>query len=188
MENSLSAANETGNLVKRYGHITAVGGVTLHVGWDEIYGFLGLNDAGKTTTIRLLLGMVKPTSGDARILGTKIGAGNKEPWARVGYLVESADAYPELPVRENLDAFRRLRPGTEPKTVDLAIERLGLGAYAERRAGTLSSGNAQRLGVAKALMHDPDILILDQPAKGLDPEFARRVGLISAKSLLSVSV
>ena len=147
----------------------AVGGLTLHVERGEIYAFLGLNGAGKTTTIRLLLGMVSPTSGEARILGNIIGSDAKDLWARVGYLVESADAYPELSVRENLEIMRRLRPGTRPKSVDRVIERLGLAAYADRRAGALSSGNAQRLGVAKALMHDPQILILDEPAKGLDP-------------------
>ena len=165
----MSTAIETNNLVKRYGEVTAVGGLTLHVERGEIYAFLGLNGAGKTTTIRLLLGMVSPTSGEARILGNTIGSDAKELWARVGYLVESADAYPELSVRENLEIMRRLRPGTRPKSVDRVIERLGLAAYADRRAGALSSGNAQRLGVAKALMHDPQILILDEPAKGLDP-------------------
>jgi len=113
--------------------------------------------------------MVRPTSGDARLLGIRIGGSDQQPWANVGYLVESADAYPELSVRENLEVMRRLRPGTAPKAVDDVIERLGLAAYADRRAGTLSSGNAQRLGVAKALMHHPQLLILDEPAKGLDP-------------------
>jgi ABC-2 type transport system ATP-binding protein len=169
MGNKMSAAIETNNLVKRYGQVTVVDGVTLHVERGEIYAFLGLNGAGKTTTIRLLLGMVRPTSGNARILGTKIGAGDKEPWACVGYLVETTDAYPELSVRENLEVMRRLRPGTEPKAVDRVIERLGLAAYRDRRAGTLSSGNAQRLSLAKALMHDPEVLILDEPARGLDP-------------------
>jgi len=169
LENKMRPTIETNNLVKQYGPVTAVTGLTLRVERGEIYAFLGLNGAGKTTTIRLLLGMVKPTSGDARILGHIIGPGAQDLWADVGYLVESADAYPELTVRENLEIMRRLRPGTRPEAVDAVIERLGLAAYARRRAGTLSSGNAQRLGVAKALMHEPQILILDEPAKGLDP-------------------
>ncbi len=164
----MSAAIETNKLVKRYGQVTAVDGITLHVEAGEIYAFLGLNGAGKTTTIRLLLGMIKATSGDAHILGSKIGDG-QEPWDRVGYLVETADAYPELTVRENLEVMRRLRPGTEVKAVDRVIDRLGLAPYRDRRAGALSSGNAQRLGVAKAMLHEPEILILDEPAKGLDP-------------------
>jgi len=97
----------------------------------------------------------------------------------VGYLVETADAYPELSVRENLEAMRRLRPGTEPKAVARVIEQLGLGPYADRRAGTLSHGNAQRLGLAKALLHSPELLILDEPASGLDP-----AGIVEVRDLL----
>jgi ABC-2 type transport system ATP-binding protein len=123
--------------------------------------------------------MVRPTAGEACILGKKIGVGRQNPWAAVGYLVETADAYPELTVRENLEAMRRLRPGTEPKAVDRVIERLDLTAYADRRAGTLSHGNAQRLGLAKALLHNPELLILDEPASGLDP-----AGIVEIRNLL----
>jgi ABC-2 type transport system ATP-binding protein len=175
----MNAAIETNNLVKRYGDVTAVDGLSLRVARGEIYVFLGLNGAGKTTTIRILLGMVKPTYGEARVLGTRIRVGDKKPWASVGYLVETPDAYPELSVRENLEAMRRLRPGTEPKAVDRAIERLGLIAYADRRAGTLSHGNAQRLGLAKALLHNPELLLLDEPATGLDP-----AGIVEIRNLL----
>lgn len=175
----MNAAIETNNLVKRYGDVTAVDGLSLRVVRGEIYMFLGLNGAGKTTTIRILLGMVKPTSGEARVLGTRIRVGDKKPWDSVGYLVETPDAYPELSVRENLEAMRRLRPGTEPKAVDRAIERLGLITYADRRAGTLSHGNAQRLGLAKALLHNPELLILDEPATGLDP-----AGIVEIRNLL----
>jgi ABC-2 type transport system ATP-binding protein len=175
----MDTAIETDNLVKRYGDVTAVDDLSLRVARGEIYAFLGLNGAGKTTTIRLLLGMVKPTSGEARVLGTRIRVGDKKPWDSVGYLVETADAYPELTVRENLEAMRRLRPGTEPKAVDRVIEQLGLSVYADRRAGTLSHGNAQRLGLAKALLHNPELLILDEPALGLDP-----AGIVEIRNLL----
>jgi ABC-2 type transport system ATP-binding protein len=175
----MNAAIETNNLVKRYGDVTAVDGLSLRVDRGEIYAFLGLNGAGKTTTIRLLLGMVRPTSGEARVLGTRIRVGEKKPWDSVGYLVETADAYPELSVRENLEAMRRLRPGTEPKAVDRVIERLDLSAYADRRAGTLSHGNAQRLGLAKALLPNPELLLLDEPASGLDP-----AGIVEIRNLL----
>ena len=175
----MNTAIETNNLVKRYGDVTAVDGLSLRVDRGEIYAFLGLNGAGKTTTIRLLLGMVRPTSGEARVLGTRIRVGERKPWESVGYLVETADAYPELSVRENLEAMRRLRPGTEPKAVDRVIERLDLIAYADRRAGTLSHGNAQRLGLAKALLHNPALLILDEPANGLDP-----AGIVEIRNLL----
>src|SRR5574341_9953 len=108
----MDSAIETSNLVKRYGDVTAVDGVSLRVARGEIYAFLGLNGAGKTTTIRMLLGMVKPTAGEAYVLGTRIRSGNRNPWDLVGYLVETPHAYPELSVRENLEVIRRLRPGT----------------------------------------------------------------------------
>jgi len=175
----MNSAISTNNLVKRYGHVTAVDGLSLRVARGEIYAFLGLNGAGKTTTIRALLGMVKPTAGEAHVLGRRIRVGGVKPWDCIGYLVETADAYPELSVRENLEAMRRLRPGVPPKAVDLAIERLGLAAYADRRAGALSHGNVQRLGLAKALMHQPELLILDEPANGLDP-----AGIVEIRELL----
>ncbi len=176
----MNPAIETDNLVKRYGAVTAVDNLSLRVARGEIYAFLGLNGAGKTTTIRMLLGMVKPTSGEAHVLGKRIRVGDKKPWEAVGYLVETADAYPELSVRENLEAMRRLRPGTEPKTVEQVIERLRLTEYADRPAGTLSHGNGQRLGLAKALLHNPQLLILDEPANGLDP-----AGIVEIRNLLN---
>ncbi|UCC51973.1 MAG: ABC transporter ATP-binding protein [Anaerolineaceae bacterium] len=175
----MNVAIETNNLTKRYGDVTAVDGLSLCVAKGEIYAFLGLNGAGKTTTIRMLLGMVKPTAGEACVLGTRIRGSNGKPWHSVGYLVEMPHAYPELSVRENLEAFRRLRPGTPSKAVECIIEQLGLAAYADRRSGTLSLGNAQRLGLAKALLHHPELLILDEPANGLDP-----AGIVEIRKLL----
>ena len=175
----MNTAIETNNLVKHYGRVTAVDGLSLRVERGEIYAFLGLNGAGKTTTIRMLLGMVRPTSGEAYVLGKPVRIGEQKPWEQVGYLVETADAYPELTVRENLEAMRRLRPGCEPKAVEAIIERLGLRAYADRRTGTLSHGNAQRLGLAKALMHNPQLILLDEPANGLDP-----AGIVEIRNLL----
>ncbi len=175
----METAVETHELVKRYGKVTAVDRLSLRVDRGEIYGFLGLNGAGKTTTIRMLLGMVKPTSGEACVLGTTVRPGEPGPWDKVGYLVETADAYPELSVRENLEAMRRLRPGTPVEAVDQVIERLSLVEYADRRAGDLSLGNKQRLGLAKALLHNPELLILDEPANGLDP-----AGIVEIRNLL----
>ncbi len=175
----MNTAIETDRLVKQYRHVTAVNDLSLRVARGEIYAFLGLNGAGKTTTIRMLLGMVKPTAGDAWVLGTRIRPGERKPWQSVGYLVETPDAYPELSVRENLEAVRRLRPGTPRHAVDRVIEQLGLAGYADRRSGTLSHGNAQRLGLAKALLHSPDLLILDEPANGLDP-----AGIVEVRNLL----
>ena len=170
---------ETENLGKRYGDVAAVDGLSLRVAEGEIYAFLGLNGAGKTTTIRMLLGMVKPTSGTTHVLQTTVRLGSRDPWADVGYLVETPHAYPELSVRENLEAARRLHPGTDKKAVSQVIERLGLGAYAERRAGVLSLGNIQRLGLAKALLHHPRLILLDEPANGLDP-----AGIVEIRELL----
>jgi ABC-2 type transport system ATP-binding protein len=170
---------ETSSLTKRFGKITAVEDLTLHVKEGEIYAFLGLNGAGKTTTIRMLLGMVRPTSGTAFVFGNKIDARSTKVWSSVGYLVETPCAYPELTVRENLEIIRRLRRISDLAVVDQAIERLGLSTYADRRARTLSLGNVQRLGLAKALIHNPKMLILDEPANGLDP-----AGIVEVRELL----
>ena len=108
---------ETDTLGKRYGDVRAVDGLSLRVAEGEIYAFLGLNGAGKTTTIRMLLGMIRPTHGSATVLGKRVCLGSREPWDRVGYLVEMPHAYPELTVYENLEVARRLHPGTERKAV-----------------------------------------------------------------------
>jgi len=170
---------ETENLGKRYGDVKAVESLSLQVAEGELYAFLGLNGAGKTTTIRMLLGMIKPTTGYAKVLQTRVSLGSREPWDSVGYLVEIPHAYPELTVLENLEVARRLHPGTPSKAVSQVIERLGLGAYANRRTGDLSQGNAQRLGLAKAILHNPRLLLLDEPANGLDP-----AGIVEIRELL----
>ena len=159
----------TENISKHYKDVWAVTDMSLSVRKGEIYGFLGLNGAGKTTTIRMLLGMIRPTSGAAWINGNKISADSTGLWKHVGSLVELPYAYPELTVRENLEIFRRLRFLPDKSSVDQVIDKLRLGPYAARKAKNLSLGNNQRLGLAKALIHDPDILILDEPANGLDP-------------------
>ena len=170
---------ETEDLGKHYGDVRAVEHLSLRVAEGEIYAFLGLNGAGKTTTIRMLLGMIKPTTGYARVLQTRVRLGNREPWASVGYLVEIPHSYPELTVYENLEVARRLHPGTPREAVGRIIERMGLAAYADRRTGNLSQGNAQRLGLAKALLHSPKLLLLDEPANGLDP-----AGIVEIRELL----
>jgi ABC-2 type transport system ATP-binding protein len=127
----------------------------------------------------MLLGMIKPTTGYATVLNTRIGPGRRDPWEAVGYLVETPHSYPELTVRENLEVARRLHPSTPRAAIDQTIERLALTAYADRRAGNLSLGNQQRLGLAKALLHNPKLLLLDEPANGLDP-----AGIIEIRELL----
>lgn len=159
----------TQNLSKHYGEVHAVSDLSLNVRKGEIYGFLGLNGAGKTTTIRMLLGMIRPTSGSAFINGKRVYADNVELWKSIGSLVEIPYSYPDLTVRENLEIIRRLRFLPDKNSIDAVIDKLQLGAYANRRAKNLSLGNAQRLGLAKALIHNPEILILDEPTNGLDP-------------------
>jgi ABC-2 type transport system ATP-binding protein len=159
----------TEKLSKQYKDVLAVSGISLNVRKGEIYGFLGLNGAGKTTTIRMLLGMIHPTSGIAFINGKKVRSGNTELWKEIGYLVEIPYSYPDLTVKENLEIIRRLRFLPEKNAVDSIIDKLKLNQYANRKAKNLSLGNAQRLGLAKALIHNPSILILDEPANGLDP-------------------
>jgi ABC-2 type transport system ATP-binding protein len=175
-----SAAVVTTELSKRYGgDVLAVDGVSLRVARGELYGLLGLNGAGKSTTIRMLLGMIRPTSGSAEVLGQPARAEASNLWGRVGHLVESATAYPELTVRENLDVARRLLGVHDSGVVGRAIDRLGLGPYRDRRARTLSLGNLQRLALARAVLHAPELLVLDEPANGLDP-----AGVVEVRELL----
>jgi ABC-2 type transport system ATP-binding protein len=176
---SMDLAIETNALSKFYGRLHAVDAVDLRVGRGEIYGFLGLNGAGKTTTIRALLGMIRPSAGSVKVLGQVVGPNGRGPWRQVGHLVESPSAYPELTVRENLEIARRLQGISDRRVTDRIIERLGLAAYANRKAGILSTGNLQRLGLARALQHEPELLILDEPANGLDP-----AGLVEIRELL----
>jgi ABC-2 type transport system ATP-binding protein len=159
----------TENLSKHYGEVRAVSDMSLNVRKGEIYGFLGLNGAGKTTTIRMLLGMIRPTSGVAFINGKKVHADNTGLWENIGSLVEIPFSYPNLTVIENLDIIRRLRFIPDKSSTAEIIDKLQLAPYANRKAKNLSLGNAQRLGLAKALIHHPEILILDEPTNGLDP-------------------
>ncbi len=174
----MTSAITTRGLCKSYGPVNAVVNVDLDVRRGEIYGFLGRNGAGKTTTIRMLLGLVQPTAGTVAILGTSLRQNRKEVLSRIGYFVESASAYPNLTVRENLHIQRRLT-NARASAVDEVIERFKLGEYADRKAGKLSLGNRQRLSLARALVHGPELLILDEPANGLDP-----AGIIEIRGLL----
>jgi len=172
-------AIETNGLSKSYREVRAVDAVSLRVMPGEIYGFLGLNGAGKTTTIRALLGMIRPSEGSVKVLDQDVGPRGRGPWSRIGHLVERPSAYPELTVRENLEIARRLQKITDKESTSRVIERLGIASYAQRKAGTLSTGNLQRLGLARALLHEPELLILDEPANGLDP-----AGVVEIRELL----
>jgi len=174
-----SAAIEANGITKRFGDVVAVDGLSLNIRKGEIYGFLGLNGAGKTTTIRMVLGMIKPSDGTVSLFGTRVEPGPRKIWQRVGYMVETPHAYPDLTVRENLEIVRQLRQIPDRGAVEKIIEQMGLTTYANRRARVLSLGNAQRLGLAKALIHHPDLLLLDEPANALDP-----AGIVEVRNLL----
>ena len=176
----MNYAIETDNLSKSFGNVQAVNDVSLRVDRGEIYGFLGLNGAGKTTTIRMLLGMIRPSAGNVKVLGQSVGQQGRGPWAQVGHLVESPSCYPELTVRENLEVARRLQGVKNQKATDEIMDQLALTSYAHRKSGTLSLGNLQRLGLARALLHHPELIILDEPANGLDP-----AGIVEIRMLLA---
>lgn len=159
----------TENISKNYKDVKAASEINLAVRKGEIYGFLGLNGAGKTTTIRMLLGLINPSSGAAFINQQKVNASQHELWNKIGYLVETPHAYPNLTVKENLHMISQMRFIKDKNAVNQIIEKMELGAYANRKTKNLSLGNAQRLGLAKALIHNPEILILDEPTNGLDP-------------------
>jgi len=144
----------------------------------EIYGFLGLNGAGKTTLIRMFLGMIKPDKGNIRLFNKQLTPQFNQ-WNDIGYLVETPYSYPNLSVADNLKVYYKLRQLTNPTLIDDIIEKLKLTNYKNKKANVLSLGNQQRLGLAKALMHKPKLLILDEPINGLDPE-----GIVEVRELL----
>lgn len=167
---------ETQNLTKRYGEIVAVDNLNLKIRAGEVFGILGPNGSGKTTTILMLLGLTEPTEGSARVLGFDPMRQPLEVKSRVGYLPDQVGFYDELTARENLAYTAKLnglsRPVAQRRIAD-ALERMGLADVADRRVGTFSRGMRQRLGVAEILLKHPQVIILDEPTLGLDPEAAR---------------
>ena len=158
---------ETRDLTKRYGpRIMAVDNLTLTIRRGEVYGFLGPNGAGKTTTLRMLLGLIRPTSGTASVLGRS--PGHPESLARVGALIESPAFYPYLSGRDNLRVMARYARVPKSK-IEAVLETVDLAQRARDKFSTYSLGMKQRLGVAAALLKDPELLILDEPTNGLDP-------------------
>lgn len=169
----------TEGLTKRFGDVVAVDGLCVTVHRGEIYAFLGRNGAGKTTAIRLMLALIKPTAGFVEILGYRMAPNAVRAFARIGSMVESAGVYGNLTVRENLDMQRKLLGLRRGAWVSEAVELCALGEYLDRRADTLSLGNKQRVGLARALLNKPEVLILDEPTNGLDP-----VGIADVRTLL----
>jgi len=169
---------ETEHINKEFRSLKALDNISIQVNEGEIYGFLGLNGAGKTTLIRILLNMIKPTNGTVKLFGNKL---NRQCnfWNNIGYMVETPYSYPNLSVIENLNVYYSLRQLQDKKITGKTIEKLNLSQYVNTKAKYLSLGNGQRLGLAKALMHNPKLLILDEPVNGLDPE-----GIVEVRELL----
>jgi len=180
---------ETSGLGKRYASITAVRDLNISVRRGEVYGFLGPNGAGKTTTLRMLLGLIKPSSGTAKVLGEE--PGSPDGLQGVGALVESPAFYPYLSGRDNLRVMARYC-GVSHQRVDEVLSQVELAGRARDKFKKYSLGMKQRLGVAAALLKDPELLILDEPTNGLDPKgmadmraLIRRVGHGERTVLLS---
>ena len=160
-------------LTKRYGPIVAVNDVSFRVEPGQILGFLGPNGAGKTTTMRVLTGYIPPTNGRAIVAGFDVFEQAVEAKRRTGYLPETPPLYPEMTVREYLTFVARINAiGSNQRRprVDLAMDRTSIGDMANRHCGKLSKGYRQRVGLAQAILHNPDVLILDEPTAGLDPK------------------
>jgi ABC-2 type transport system ATP-binding protein len=164
-------AIELQGLTKRFGRITAVEDVSLAVQRGTVTGFLGPNGAGKTTTLRVLLGLVEPTAGTATIDGRPY-RDLADPLHHVGAVLEASSFYPGRTARAHL-RVQAIAGGIEPARIDAVLELVGLVSAADRRAGGFSLGMRQRLALAGALLGDPEVLILDEPANGLDPEGVR---------------
>ncbi len=173
---------EIENLTKRFGAFTAVDGLSLSVGKGEVLGFLGPNGAGKTTTMRMVTGFLTPDSGTARVCGHDILTDTIAAQARLGYLPEGAPGYGEMTPREFLAFIARVRGlagDTAHQAQELACARTGLDGVLDRPIENLSKGYRRRVGLAQAILHDPDVLMLDEPTDGLDPNQKHAVrGLI----------
>lgn len=169
---------QTENLSKSFGKELAVTGLDLRIRKGEIYGFLGPNGAGKTTTIRMLLGLMKPTSGKIKIFQKDVGKDRVEILSKVGSLVENPSYYPHLTAYENLEALRKIL--AVPKSrIDEVLAIVRLTEATNKKVKGFSLGMKQRLGIAASLLHNPELLILDEPTNGLDPS-----GIIEIRNLI----
>src|SRR5689334_2340061 len=167
------------HLTKHYGARVAVNDLTLEVRRGEIYGFLGPNGAGKTTTIRMCLGLITPTAGQVEILGSDVAREGKQTLPHVGALIEQPALYPYMSGQNNLRAVGDALGGVTEARIGAVLNLVGLAGRERDRVKTYSLGMKQRLGVAMALLHDPDLLILDEPTNGLDP-----AGVVEMRDLL----
>lgn len=170
---------ETKNLTKIYGEQISVDCLNLHVPKGKIYGLLGRNGAGKTTTMKMLLNLVKPTSGDIILFGEDSRKTDPKTFYRIGSIVETPCFYENLTAEENLKILARLRGQHRKDTVEHALSVVGLDSKCDKAFKDYSLGMKQRLGIAAAIMHEPELLILDEPINGLDP-----IGILEIRNYL----
>ena len=170
---------ETKNLTKQYGTQMSVSDLNIHVKKGRIYGLLGRNGAGKTTTMKMLLGLTAPTSGEVEILGKNIRTNSKQVLPHIGSLIEAPGFYPNLTGTENLRIFAELRNIKNANAIKRALELVGLPYRDKKLFSQYSLGMKQRLAIALAVMHNPSILILDEPINGLDP-----IGIAEVRSFI----
>lgn len=182
---------ETKQLTKIYGTQTAVNAVNLHVKKGRIYGLLGRNGAGKTTIMKMVLGLASITSGEVEVFGQNIKGREKRVYPRIGAIIETPGFYPNLTGTENLEIFAKLRGTAAPDAVKSALEIVGLPYKDKKLFSKYSLGMKQRLGIANAILHDPELLILDEPTNGLDPigiaemrDFIKDLSAMRGKTIL----
>ncbi|HRQ38561.1 MAG TPA: ABC transporter ATP-binding protein [Chloroflexota bacterium] len=166
---------ETHNLSKTFGRVTAVDQVNLQIHPGELFGFLGPNGAGKTTTIGMVLGLVAPSSGQIEMFGLPVTPNQTRPLRRVGSLVGAPALLPYLSGRDNLLLLARLADDVPDGRIDEVVARVGMSEAAGRKVQSYSTGMKQRMGLAAALLHRPDLIILDEPTNGLDPKGMREM-------------
>jgi ABC-2 type transport system ATP-binding protein len=172
-------AIEVDNLTRNYNGLCAVDNISFDVEHGEIFGFLGPNGAGKTTTIKMLTGQLRPTSGEARVIGCDVVEGRQELKPQIGVVFEYQNVYERLSARDNLGFYARLY-GVEKNRVGEVLSQVGLMGRERDKIKKYSNGMKQRLLIARALLHEPKVLFLDEPTRGLDPGVARDIRAIVA--------
>ncbi|MCM3172924.1 ATP-binding cassette domain-containing protein [Paenibacillus sp. MER 99-2] len=182
---------ETKRLTKNYRDQKAVNNVNMHVKKGRIYGLLGRNGAGKTTIMKMILGLTSTSSGEVDVFGKNIKGREKQVYPRIGAIIETPGFYPNLTGTENLNIFAKLRGTAAPNAVKNALEVVGLPYKDKKLFAEYSLGMKQRLGIANAILHDPELLILDEPTNGLDPigiaevrDFIKKLSIERGKTIL----
>lgn len=171
---------EVKNLVKHYGKFKAVENVSFDVYRGDVFGFLGPNGAGKSTTIRTMLSLIRPTSGELHLFGKELSSNRNYILRKIGCIVEKPDFYKYLSAQKNIEIFARVSGvSADKKKVQEIIEFVGLKGREKDKVGGFSHGMKQRLGIAQTLIHDPELIILDEPTTGLDPQ-----GIIDIRNLI----